>query len=114
VNAAARLGAWLWALQRGSAAVLAACVLVHLVTIVLATRAGLSAEAILSRTQGSVGWFGFYVVFVVALAVHAPIGLRAIAAEWLGWRGRALDLLTALATLALLAGGLRAIWGVFR
>lgn len=110
----ARLGAWLWAMQRGSAVVLGGCVLVHLVTIVLATRAGLSAEAILARTRGSTGWFGFYLVFVAALAVHAPIGLRAIAAEWLGWRGRMLEALTGAAALALLAGGLRAIWGVFR
>jgi fumarate reductase subunit C len=109
-----RLGALLWAAQRASAAVLAICVLVHLVTMVLAVRGGLSAAEILGRTQGSTGWFAFYLLFAAAVSVHAPIGLRSIAAEWTGWRGRGLDLATLAAALALFAWAVRAMWGVFR
>ena len=83
----ARAETRLWLAQRASAAVLALCVCVHLVTIVYAVRGGLTAAEILGRTRGSIGWAAFYCVFVLAVAVHAPIGLRAVAAEWLGWRG---------------------------
>ncbi len=83
----------LWIAQRASAVVLALCVVVHLIVIVYAMRGGLSAAEILGRTRGNVGWLVFYGVFVLAAAVHAPIGLRAIASEWLGWRGRSLSAL---------------------
>ena len=103
----------LWIAQRASAAVLALCVTVHLATMVYAIRGGLSAAEILSRTQGSVGWFAFYSLFVLAVTVHAPIGLRGVLEEWFGWRGSARDaFLVALAML--LAGvGMRAVFGVF-
>lgn len=102
----------LWALQRFSAMVLAVCVLVHLVTLVYAVRGGLSAAEILARTRGSMAWASFYALFVLSVAVHAPIGLRTIAMEWLDWRGRSLDL-AAIATGVLLALlGLRAVWAV--
>jgi fumarate reductase subunit C len=45
--------------------------------------------------------------------VHAPIGLRAIAIEWLGWRGRSLGIALHVFGLLLLALGLRAVWAVF-
>jgi len=79
----------LWVAQRASAAVLAVCVLVHLATIIYAVQGGLSGAEILARTRGNSAWFAFYTFFVLAVAVHAPIGLRAVLAEWLGWRGRA-------------------------
>lgn len=72
----------LYVLQRFSAMLLAPLVLVHLVGIVLAVRGGLSADEILSRTQGSVGWALFYGLFVLLAAVHGAIGLRAILVEW--------------------------------
>ena len=78
---------WLWFAQRASAAVLALCVIVHLITIIYATRGGLSGAEILARTRGNGAWLAFYVVFVLAVAVHVPIGLRTIATEWLGWSG---------------------------
>ena len=78
----------LWLAQRASAAVLAVCVTVHLVTIVYAVRGGLTAAEIFARTRGSVSWLAFYTVFVFAVAVHAPIGMRPVLTEWLGWRGR--------------------------
>ncbi len=101
-----------WVAQRASAAVLALCVVVHLATMIYVVRGGLTAEAILGRTRGSAGWAVFYGVFVVAVAVHAPLGLRTVAAEWLGWRGRSADALWTVVGIALLALGARAIAAV--
>jgi fumarate reductase subunit C len=109
----ARGEARLWIAQRASAAVLALCVLVHIVVMVYAVRGGLSAAEILGRTRGNAGWAAFYALFVLAVAVHAPIGLRAIAIEWLGWRGRSLGIFAHLFAALLLAMGLRAVWAVF-
>jgi fumarate reductase subunit C len=103
----------LWVAQRASAAVLALCVLAHLATIIYAVQGGLTGAEILARTRGNAAWFAFYTVFVLAVAVHAPIGLRAVLAEWLGWRGRARDF-ALIAFAVLLAGmGLQAVFGVF-
>lgn len=113
VSAAARGELRLWLAQRVSAAVLALCVAVHLVVIIYAVRAGLSATAILGRTQGSLVWFGFYLLFVAAVAVHAPIGLRAIARELTPWRGRSLDAAAIVVAALLAVLGVRAIWGLF-
>ena len=82
----------LWGAQRASAAVLALCVLVHLVTIIYAVRSGLTAAEILDRTSGSIGWAAFYAIFVAAVAVHAPIGLRNVLSEAFHWRGRGFEL----------------------
>jgi fumarate reductase subunit C len=103
----------LWLAQRASAALLGVCVLVHLATMIYAVRGGLSAAEILARTQGSAAWFAFYSVFVLAIVVHVPIGLRAVLGEWLGWRGASRD--SALLVLALILGyaGMRAVLGVF-
>ena len=109
----ARFETRLWAAQRLSALVLALCVVVHLITIVLAVRGGLSAAEILGRLRGSTAWLVFYLLFVVSVAIHAPLGLRAIVAEWLGWRGRFLNAGIFLTGTVLLALGLRAIAGLF-
>ncbi len=102
----------LFVLQRLTAMVLAPLVLVHLGLVLVAIRGGLSAAEILARTQGSVGWALFYGLFVVTVAVHAPIGLRNVLREWTGLPRRAVDLL-ALGFGALLLGvGLRAVWAV--
>ena len=102
----------LYLLQRLSAMILAPLVLVHLGLVIYAVRGGLSAAEILSRTQGSLFWVLFYGPFVVAVAVHAPIGLRNILREWTPWRGQGLDwALTAFACL-LLVLGLRAVAAV--
>jgi len=93
--------------------VLALCVVVHLATIIYAVRGGLSAAEIFARTRGSAGWLAFYSVFVLAVAVHAPIGLRPVLTEWLGWRGRSRELFL-LAFAAVLAWmGMRAILVLF-
>jgi fumarate reductase subunit C len=93
--------------------VLALCVVVHLVTMIYAIRGGLSAAEILSRTQGNAGWLAFYTVFVLAVSVHAPIGLRAVLIEWLRWRGPWRDIAVAAFGLVLAGMGLRAVLGVF-
>jgi len=103
----------LWTAQRASAAVLALCVLVHLITMIYAVKNGLSAAEILGRTRGNPGWATFYALFVAAVAVHAPIGLRTILSEMLGWRGAALDLLVLALGIALALWGWRAVWGLF-
>lgn len=103
----------LWLAQRASAAVLALCVLAHLVTIVTAVQGGLSAAEILGRTRGNVAGLVFYATFVVAAAIHAPIGLRATLGEWLGWRGASRDVVLILFAIVLAALGLRAVAGVF-
>src|SRR5688572_26972772 len=109
----ARSQVLLWTAQRASAAVLALCVVVHLITIIYAVRSGLSAAEILGRTHGSYGWLGFYLLFVAAVAVHAPIGLRNILAETVGWRGITLDLTVLAVGGALALAGARAVWAVF-
>ena len=95
-----------------SAMVLAVCVLVHLAVIVYAARSGITGAHILARTHGSWGFGLFYATFVVACAVHVPIGLAAIAREWLGWSKRLSLNASRLFGLLLLVMGLRAVYAV--
>lgn len=105
--------ALMFLLQRGSAVVLAFAVAVHLATIIYAVRVGLTAGEVLGRTRDN-GWFlAFYLVFVVAVAIHAPIGLRNILREWTPWRGRSLDIVLAIFALVLLFLGFRAAIAVY-
>lgn len=103
----------LWTAQRISAAVLALCVVVHLVTVIYAVRNGLSAAEILGRTRGSAGWAAFYVLFVAAIAVHAPIGLRDVLSETFNWRGTGLEITVLVIAIALALLGFRAVYAVF-
>lgn len=103
----------LWLAQRGTAAILAVCVVVHLATIIYAVQGGLTAAEILGRTRGSTGWLVFYAVFVLAAAIHAPIGLRPVLGEWLHWRGASREVFLVLFSLVLLATGMRAALAVF-
>lgn len=102
----------LWYLQRVSAMVLAVCVVVHLLVIMWAVRGGLTGAQVLARTQGNWGFAAFYATFVLACAVHVPVGLARIAEEWWGWSAasglRAAGLVAAV--IALL--GLRAVYAV--
>jgi len=109
----ARAEIWLWIVQRATAVVLALAVLIHIATIVYAVRAGLSAPAVLARTQGNLWWLGFYLVFVLAAALHAGVGLRTILREMTPWRGPSLDGAAACASLFLLVAGWRAAIGLF-
>ena len=92
---------------------LAVCVAVHLATIIYAVQGDLTAAEILGRTRGNHAWLAFYSVFVVAVSVHAPIGLRAIFLEWLRWRGASRDIVLALFSAALAWMGMRAVFSVF-
>ena len=103
----------LWIAQRTSAAVLAVCVAVHLVTIIYAVQGGLTAAEILGRTRGNAAWLAFYALFVLAVTIHAPIGLRSVCIEWLSWRGRSRDLALLLFAAVLAWTGMRAVLGVF-
>jgi fumarate reductase subunit C len=103
----------IWTAQRVTAAVLAVCVVVHLVTIVYAVRNGLSAAEILGRTRGNAAWAAFYMLFVAAVAVHAPIGLRNFLSESFGWRGAGLEIAVMVVALALVMCGFRAVYAVF-
>jgi fumarate reductase subunit C len=109
---AARREALLWVASRASAAVLGLCVLVHLATMIVAVRGGLSAAEILGRTRGSVAWMLFYGVFVIAVAVHAPLGVRTVLAETARGGGKLLDLVAVAFGLLLLAAGWRAVYAV--
>ena len=102
----------LFVLQRLSAMFLAPLVMVHLGLILYAVRGGLTADEILARTQGSIGWALFYGVFVLAASVHGPIGVRNVLKEWTTWGGNSLNVAMLVLAAALMASGLRAVWAV--
>ena len=108
----ARAQTLFWLAQRTSAAALALFVVVHLATMIVAVRGGLTAAEILGRTRGSVAWALFYGAFVLAVAIHAPIGLRTVIAEWRGGHHRAIDVAMAVFALLLLVVGARAVTAV--
>jgi len=81
----------LYVVQRTTAMLMVPLILVHLLIIFYATSAELTAESILSRTQGSLGWAIFYGIFVVLASVHGAIGVRSVLREWSRLRGRMLD-----------------------
>jgi len=103
----------LWTAQRVSAAVLAVCVVAHLITVIYAVRNGLSAAEILGRTRGNAAWAAFYALFVLAVAVHAPIGLRNFLSETFNWRGSGLNIAVTAIALTLAMWGFRAVYAVF-
>ena len=80
--------------------------------VVRAGPSGDDAADILGRTRGNPAWGAFYAVFVAAVAIHAPIGLRTIGAEWLHWRGRVADACWLVVGVALFAIGIRAVAAV--
>lgn len=101
---------YLW--QRGTAAVLAPMVLVHVAVIFYATLHGLSAADIFGRTRGSLGWGLFYGAFVVVAAIHASIGIRTILAEWSPLGHKRSARLAMIFGALLLALGVRAVFAV--
>jgi fumarate reductase subunit C len=103
-----RLYVW----QRGTAALMVPLVAVHLAVIFYATRQGLSAADILSRTRGSVVWGAYYGLFVAAVSIHAAIGVRNVLAEWSPLTGRRAGQLAIAFGLLLAALGLRAVAAV--
>lgn len=102
----------LFLVQRLSALVLAPLVLGHLALMIVAVRNGLSADEILARTRGSIGWAAFYGTFVLAAALHGALGLRTILIEWGRLRTGAASSVAGAASVLLLLLGLRAVWAV--
>lgn len=102
----------LYMAQRLSAMVMGPLVLGHIAVMIYAIQGGLSTAEILGRTQGSVLWFLFYGSFVLAVSIHAAIGLRVIVHETLGLRGRWLEIFTWVTGLGLLFMGARAVMAV--
>lgn len=102
----------LYMMQRLSAMILAPLVLGHLAVMIYAVQGGLTAAEILGRTQGSTIWAAFYGLFVLAVSVHAAIGLRVIFSEVLGLGGAVLNLLSLLVFALLFSMGARAVYAV--
>lgn len=102
----------LYMAQRITALLMAPLVLGHLAVMIYAIQGGLSAAEILGRTQGSLAWFTFYGLFVVAVSIHGAIGLRVIAFEWGGLKGAALEVFMWVVGLGLFFMGARAVWAV--
>lgn len=109
----ARAEAWLWIAQRAAALVLTVAVTLHLATIIYAVHHGLSAAAILARTQGNLAWLIFYAIFALAAAIHGGIGLRTIIRETTTWRGTTLDVAVGIVIVALSLAGWRAASALF-
>ncbi len=99
------LSARLYVAQRLSALVMAPLVLGHIAVMVIAIQGGLDSGEILERTRGSVLWGLFYGVFVIAVAIHAAIGIRVICAEWLRVRAAWLDAIATIVALILFVMG---------
>lgn len=102
----------LYMLQRITALLMAPLVIGHLAVMIYAIQGGLSAAEILGRTQGSVIWFLFYGTFVVAVSIHGAIGIRTVAHEWGGLKGKALEAFMWVVGIGLFALGARAVWAV--
>lgn len=106
------LGIRLYLAQRISAMVMAPLVLIHLAVMIYAVQGGLSAAEILGRTQGSLFWGTIYGLFVIAVSIHAAIGLRVVMYEWLRLNNAWLNRLTLLLMLFFLGLGSRAVYAV--
>lgn len=102
----------LYMLQRITALIMAPLTLGHIAVMIYAVQGGLSAEEILGRTQGSIFWFLFYGSFVLAVSLHAAIGLRVVLHEMAGLAGRRLTVTTWGIAVLLLAMGLQALVSV--
>ncbi|MEQ8443877.1 MAG: succinate dehydrogenase [Alphaproteobacteria bacterium] len=102
----------LYLLQRLSALVMAPLVLGHIAVMIYAVQGGLSAAEILGRTQGSIAWGLFYGLFVLAVSVHAAIGLRVVMYEVFRLNRLALGVITVGVFLGLLLLGGRAVLAV--
>lgn len=106
------LTARLYMLQRATALLMAPLVLGHLAVMIYAIQGGISAAEILGRTQGSIAWFLFYGGFVVAVSIHAAIGLRVIVHETFGLKDPVLDVFTWAVAGGLFLLGARAVMAV--
>ena len=102
----------LYLVQRITALIMAPLVIGHLAVMIYAVQGGLTGAEILSRTQGSIWWALFYGLFVIAVSLHAAIGVRVVVHESLGISGRSLNLFTGIFAGGLLVLGASALAGV--
>lgn len=107
-----QLNRHLYVAQRATAMLLAPLVVIHLVLIMIAVDGGLSAQEILSRTRGNYLWGTFYTLFVLAAAIHAPIGMRNVLVEWTSLPSKTVDLIVVVLGLFMLFAGMRAVVAV--
>jgi fumarate reductase subunit C len=103
-----RLYVW----QRATAALMVPLVIVHIAVIFYATRNGMTAADILTRTRGSIMWASYYGLFVAAASIHASIGVRNVLAEWSPLTDRRAGMLAVALGLLLAALGARAVFAV--
>ena len=103
-----RLYVW----QRATAAIMAPLVLIHIAVIFYATRHGVSAADILARTRGSIAWASFYGLFVLAVSIHASIGVRNVLTEWSPLKDRSAGIFASAFGALLLLLGARAVVAV--
>jgi len=102
----------LYLLQRITAMIMVPLVLLHLGVMIVAIQGGLDSAEILSRTRGSLFWGGTYGLFVLAVSVHAAIGIRVVLFEWLSIKDNKLTLVSWLVFAVLLMMGARAVYAV--
>jgi len=102
----------LYLLQRITALIMAPLVLLHLGVMIVVIQGGLDSAEILSRTRDSFFWGSVYGLFVIAVSIHAAIGLRVVMFEWLSIKGIRLSLVTWLIFTVLLLMGARAVYAV--
>ena len=103
-----RLYVW----QRATAALMAPLVLVHIAVIFYATRNGMTAADILSRTHGSILWASYYGLFVAAASIHASIGVRNVLTEWSPLNDRRAGVFAIVFGVLLAVLGARAVFAV--
>jgi len=101
---------YLW--QRATAAAMVPLVLLHIAVIFYASRRGMTAADILSRTHGSILWASYYGLFVAAASIHASIGVRNVLAEWSPLSGRRAGQFAIVFGVLLAALGARAVFAV--
>jgi len=114
MESSVRVETWLWLAQRISAAVLAVCIAVHIATMIIAMQGGLSTAEIAGRVAGNPVWLAFYGVFLGAVTVHAPIGIRTVLLETTSLSENRVRLLTMLMGLFVAVLGVRTIYGLFQ
>jgi fumarate reductase subunit C len=101
---------YLW--QRATAALMVPLVIIHIAVIFYATRQGMTAADILSRTHGSIVWASYYGLFVAAASIHAAIGVRNVLTEWSPLNDRRAGLFAVVFGLLLAVLGARAVFAV--
>ncbi|MCZ6487167.1 MAG: succinate dehydrogenase [Gammaproteobacteria bacterium] len=102
----------LYLLQRITAMIMAPLVILHLGVMIFAIQGGLDSAEILSRTQGSFFWGTSYGLFVLAVSIHAAIGIRVVLFEWASFRGVLLNIISWLVFVVLITMGARAVYAV--